>query len=134
MKKVGLLFLFALVVSLLAACGSGSTSSSGGSGSNNPNTITMGASTFSTDTMTITKGSTITFVDDQNSGTEHILVTGKMGVYQNQPGAPDFGGSNGHTFQPGQSWTTPPWNTAGTYFVTCVIHPATMNLTVTVTG
>jgi len=132
LKKIGLIVLFVLALSL-AACGS--TSNSGNSGSsNNPNTITMGASTFSANTISIPKGSTIAFVDDQTTGAEHILVTGKMGIFQSQPGAPDFGGSNGHTFQPGQAWTTPPLNTPGTYFVTCTIHPTTMNLMVTVTG
>lgn len=134
MKRVTLLLLFALVLSALAACG-GST----GSGDNNnnsaaSNTITMGASTFSPTSITISKGSTITFTNDPNSGTEHILVLGSQGNVQSQDGAPDFGGSNGTTIQPGKSFTTGAWNTAGTYHVTCTIHPTTMNLTITVTG
>jgi plastocyanin len=136
-KKVALIALFALMISVLAACGSSSSSGSGGNSGNsgsNSNTITMGATTFSTNSITITKGSTLTFVDDQNTGSMHILVTGTQGNFQSEAGAPDFGGANGHTFQPGQSFTTGPWNTDGTYHVTCTIHPTTMNLTVTVTG
>lgn len=134
MKKVAFIALFALAISMLAACGSSNTGGSGGSGGNSPNTITMGATTFSSNSISITKGSTITFVDSQSNGAEHILVNGQQGMYKAEAGAPDFGGMSGHTFQPGQSWTTGPWNTAGTYHVTCTIHPTTMNLTVTVTG
>jgi plastocyanin len=133
MKKAALIALFALAISMLAACGSSNTGGNGGGG-NNPNTITMGATTFSTNSISITKGSTITFTDSQSNGAQHILVIGKQGVPETEAGAPDFGGTNGHTFQPGQSFTTGPWNTDGTYHVTCTIHPTTMNLTVTVTG
>ncbi|HEU5366966.1 MAG TPA: plastocyanin/azurin family copper-binding protein, partial [Ktedonobacterales bacterium] len=97
-------------------------------------TITMGATTFSPTSITITKGSTITFVDDKNTGTEHILVNGNQGTFANETGAVDLGGSSGHTFQPGDSFTTGAWNTPGTYHVTCIIHPTTMNLTITVSG
>ncbi|HLW03592.1 MAG TPA: plastocyanin/azurin family copper-binding protein [Ktedonobacterales bacterium] len=84
--------------------------------------------------MTIKQGQTITFVDDKATGSEHILVIGKEGIAQTEAGAPNFKGSTGTTFQPGQSWTSPPWTTPGTYHVTCTIHPTTMNLTVTVTA
>jgi plastocyanin len=94
----------------------------------------MGATTFSPTSITITKGSTITFVDDQSTGTEHILVTGTQGTFASEAGAADLGGSGGHTFQPGDSFTTGAWNTAGTFHVTCQIHPTTMNLTITVSG
>lgn len=140
MKKAAFVALFALAISLLAACGgspyggnSGNNGSGGNSGSS-PNTVTMGAETFSMDAITIAQGNTITFTNDQNSGTQHILVIGNQGTPANEAGAPDFGGTSGHTIQPGQSFTTGAWNTPGTYHVTCVIHPTTMNLTVTVMG
>lgn len=137
-KKVALLALCCLAISLLAACG-GSTSSNsgnngGGNNGNSANTITMGVQTFSSNTITITKGSTLTFTNDPNSGTEHILLIGSNGTADNEAGAPDFGGSNGETIQPGASFTTGAWNTAGTFHVTCEIHPTTMNLTITVSG
>ncbi len=94
----------------------------------------MGASTFSTTSISITKGSTITFTNDPNSGTEHILVIGDKGAPATEAGAPDFGGSTGTTIQAGSSFTTGAWNTDGTFHVTCIIHPTTMNLTITVTG
>jgi plastocyanin len=95
--------------------------------------VTMGATTFGQTSISIKQGQTITFVDEKATGTEHILVIGKEGKAQPESGAPDFQGSKGMTFLPGQSWTSPPWATAGTYHVTCTVHPTTMNLTVIVT-
>lgn len=131
MNRFARLFGLALLVSLLAACGTNATANNA---TTNNSTVTMGATTFGANSVTVPKGGTITFTDDAATGTMHILVIGKNGVADTESGAPDFDGTSGHTFQPGQSWTTPPWNTSGTYFVTCTIHPTTMTLTVTVTG
>jgi plastocyanin len=131
MKRFSLLFGLALLVSLLAACGT--ASNTGNSNTQNP-TVMMGATTFQANSITISKGQTITFTDDAATGTMHILVIGKNGVADTEDGAPDFGGTSGHSINPGQSWTSPPWNTPGTYSVTCTIHPTTMTMTVTVTG
>jgi|GEM_PF-3139451 len=98
------------------------------------NAITLGSNTLSTDAMSIAQGDSITFVDDPNTGAEYILVIGTNGSAEDEAGAPNFGGASGHPMQPGDTWTTPPWNTPGTYHVTCEVHPTTMNLTVTVTG
>lgn len=96
--------------------------------------VTMGPNNYlSGDTITIKKGQTITFVDDKNTGTTHILVIGTNGSPKTEDGAPAFGAS-GVTIQPGNSWVSPPWNTVGTFDVTCTIHPTTMNLKVTVTA
>lgn len=131
MKRIVLLFALALLVLSLGACKSGS--STGNNGAQNP-TVTMDATTFQNATITISKGETITFTDDATTGTPHILVIGKDGAPDDEDGAPDFGGTTGKSFQPGDSWTSPPWNTAGTYHVTCTIHPTTMTLTVIVNG
>ncbi|HEU5201074.1 MAG TPA: cupredoxin domain-containing protein [Ktedonobacterales bacterium] len=131
MRRIVLLFALALLVLSLAACKSGS--STGNSGTQNP-TVTMDATTFQNATITISKGETITFTDDATTGTPHILVIGKDGAPDDEDGAPDFGGTTGKSFQPGDSWTSPPWNTSGTYHVTCTIHPTTMTLTVIVNG
>jgi plastocyanin len=64
----------------------------------------------------------------------HMLAIGKNGVAETEDGAPDFGGANGSEVNPRQSWTSPPWNTPGTYYVTCIVHPTTMTLTVIVIG
>ncbi len=130
MKRIALVFGIGLLVLLLPAC---KTASDTSTTTQNP-TVMMGATTFGTNTVTVPKGGTITFTDDAATGTPHILVIGKDGLPNDEAGASDLGGATGHSFQPGQSWTTPPWNTPGTYYVTCTVHPTTMTLTVTVTG
>ena len=130
MKRFSLLLGLALLASLLTACGTAANTGS----STQQNQVMMGATTFASNTISISKGQTITFTDDPATGTMHTLVIGKSGIADTEQGAPDFGGANGETINPGQSWTTPPWDTPGTYNVTCIIHPATMTLTVTVTG
>lgn len=125
-------FAFALAISLtlLAACNSTSVTTNTGT---NPNTVTMNATQFTVAAISIKKGATITFVNEASSGALHILVVGQNGENGSEPGAPDFGGFAGHRSYSGDSWTTAPWNTAGTYHVTCTVHPM-MNITVTVTG
>ncbi len=130
MKKIALFAVLALLLTSLAACGGSGGSGNSGNGSNN--TVTMGATSFNQDSITISKGSTIVFTTDQG-GTAHNLVIGTNGQPHPESGAPDFGGG-GQTVGPGQSWTSPPWNTPGTYHVTCTYHPTTMTMTVTVTG
>ena len=128
MKKMVPIAVFALLLTLLIACGGTSNSRS-----NTPDKVTMGASTFNVITMTIHKGHTLTFENNADSGSLHILAVGKDGQNDTENGAPNFGGFAGHRSEVGDSWTTPPWNTAGTYHVTCTVHPM-MNLTVIVTS
>ncbi len=130
MKNFALLAVLALLLSSLAACGSPSTTSAN-SGSGNYQ-VTMGGAAFDKTSITIPKGSAIMFMTEQG-GTAHALVIGTNGQPRPEEGAPDFGGAAGHLVGPGQTWTTDPWNTAGTFNVTCTFHPA-MNLVVTVTG
>src|SRR5437660_7450807 len=112
MKKITFLVVLALLLSLstLVACGGGS-----GGGSTN-GTVTMGGTSFDQPSVTITKGSTITFTTDQG-GTAHNLVNGTNGKSSPESGAADFG--SGQLVGTGKSWTSPPWNTAGTFHVTC---------------
>lgn len=130
MKKLTFLvvLVFALALTTLAACGgSPSTSSSGGSSAN---TVNMTGVQFDVSSITISKGSTITFTDP-TGGSPHNLVNGTEGQAHPESGAPDFG-NGGQTVSPGGSWTSPAWNTAGTFHVTCTFHPTTMTMTVTV--
>ena len=125
MKKLLFLAFLALAFSILAACGGPSNATT-----SSP-TVIMSGATFTTSSVTISKGSTITFTSQ--GGTTHILVNGMNGRPQPESGAPDFG-TSGETVAADQSWTTGPWNTAGTFHVTCTIHPSTMTMTVIVTG
>lgn len=128
MKKIMLLaIIFAVALfSVLAACGGSSSSTT------QNYSVSMSGTTFNTNSITITKGSTITFTTEQG-GTAHNLVNGTGGHANVESGAPSFGGG-GQTVGPGQSWKSSPWTTAGTFHVTCTYHPTTMNLTVTVNG
>ena len=129
MKKLALFITLAIVLTVVIACGGTSSSE----GSNNPNTVKLEGATFATSSITISKGSTITFVDDSNNGALHILVIGQNGQQESEQGTPDFGGLSGERMNIGDTWTTQPWNTVGTYHVACTIH-STMNLTVIVKG
>ncbi|HLX39710.1 MAG TPA: hypothetical protein VKR42_04220 [Ktedonobacteraceae bacterium] len=129
MKKLILFITVAVLLTLVVACSDTST----GVTSNNPNTVKLEGGTFATSSITISKGNTITFLDDSNNGALHILVIGQNGQQESERGAPDFGGLAGLRIDVGNTWTTPPWNTAGTYHVACTVHPA-MNLTVIVKG
>ena len=124
-KKLVAVFFLAALLMTLAGCVVQSAPAGGG------NIITMGATTYDRDSITIKKGQTITFVDDKSTGTMHILVIGK-GQAETEKGAPDLG-ANGISFNAGDTKSTPPWNTPGTYYVTCIVHPTTMILKVTVT-
>jgi plastocyanin len=127
-KKLVAVFALVLLMGLMTGCVVQSQPAKAG------NQVTMGPNNYiSGNTITIKKGQTITFVDDTSTGTEHILVIGVNGAAKTEAGAPDFGAS-GHTFQPGNSWVSPPWTTEGTFDVTCTIHPTTMNLKVMVTA
>lgn len=129
MKKFAHFIILAMVLTLVIACGGTSTNVT----SNNPNTVKLEGGTFAISSITISKGSTITFLDDPNNGALHILVIGQNGQQESERGAPDFGGLAGLRIDIGNTWTTPPWNTVGTYHIACTVHPA-MNLTVTVKG
>lgn len=138
MKKIIVLVVLvcALALATLAACGGPSSSGGGGSSGSGAQTnpsVSMPGASFEVTSMTITKGSTITFVDPSSGGAPHILVNGSSGLSAPEQGAPTFP-SGGESVAPGHSWTSPPWNTAGTFHVTCTIHPTTMTLTVIVTG
>lgn len=128
MKKAAaaLLPLLVILTLALAACGS----SSGASGANTPaNEVDMGATTFVQTSVTISTGQSVHFVDQQ-SGTTHILCVGKDGHCDSSATAPQDLASPGLTIQPGQSHDVR-FDTAGTYTVTCTIHP-NMNVSVNV--
>jgi plastocyanin len=128
-KKVVAVFALALLVAMLSGCVVQSSPSKPAG-----NTVTMGVNNFSSgDAITIKVGDTITFLTE-SGGTTHILVIGTQGSAETEAGAPSFNGSTGIQVDPGKSWVSPPWTTPGTYHVTCVVHPTTMNMTVTVTG
>ena len=116
--------LVALMAGALAACGGSSGSSGGGS------TLSLGGSSFTGATsITITAGQAVTF--DDSSGGTHDLVTGTNGTFAAETGAPDaFATKDGLDLSAGDKKTVT-FNTAGTYHITCTIHPS-MQATITV--
>lgn len=131
MKKLFMAFVFVCMITvLLAACG-GSSSSTSGTGSSSSATVHMGQTNFVQSSVTISKGSTLTLVDDVSS--VHIIANGQWvnGVAQpkQEPGAPKV--SNVQFSTAGQSQTIGPFNTAGTFHIYCSVH-LNMNLTVIV--
>lgn len=143
MRKCALIVVavFALVLAACGGGGSGSGSGGGGGGGggtstgggSNSATISMAATSFSGNTnVTIKAGQSVTFSDPSSTGGTHDLVTGTHGAFSAAQGAPsEFASSNGIVFNPGDSKTIM-FPTAGTYKITCTIHPS-MEATVTVT-
>ena len=134
MKKLIMAFLFLGLVSILfVACGGGSSSSTGsssGGSSSSANTVHMTSDNFAQPSITISKGSSITLVDD--TSVVHIISNGSWVNGSPQPkaesGAPtvsalQFNGNDSHSIGP--------FNTAGTYHYYCTVHQ-NMNLTVVV--
>ena len=124
MKKIiAILVLLSLVTVLVAACGGSSTGGGGG-------TVHMGNQNFLQTSVTISKGSSLTVIDDVS--TPHILANGSWvnGVAQpmQESGAPTV---NNLQFNGNDSQTIGPFNTAGTFHIYCTVH-TNMNLTVIV--
>jgi len=126
-KKLVAVFSLAVLLALLSGCVVQSQPTSG-----TGNMVRMGPDNFFTTSITIKKGQSIIFSDDQATGTTHILVIGQQGAPKAEDGAPDFG-TNGIMTNPGDNKSSPPFMTPGIYHVTCTIHPQ-MNLTITVTA
>jgi len=120
-------FLLSIVFLLaLAACAGGSTATGSAAA-----TITMGVSQFSgTTSVTIRAGQAVKF--DDSAGNAHNLVTGTGGHPSSEAGAPSELGGNGLSFSGGDVKIVT-FPTAGTYQITCTIHPF-MQATVTVTA
>jgi plastocyanin len=121
--------LFVSGILVLAACGGGGPTGSTGSGGN---TITMGVTSFSGSTnISVKAGDSVVFDDPSSSGGTHDLVTGTNGQFAAASGAPsEFSSSSGIMFSPGTSKTIV-FATAGTFNITCTIHP-TMQAVITV--
>jgi plastocyanin len=140
-KQVGLLIMLLVILAIgstvLAACtrpgtpsASASKGNNGGGGGGGGNTVHMGNTNFLVSTVSISKGSKLTLIDDV--AVPHIIKNGMWASgaqkLAQEPGAPtvnqSFSGS-------GESHDIGPFTTAGTFHLLCTIH-TDMNLTVTV--
>ncbi|GER85334.1 MAG: hypothetical protein IMW90_13290 [Thermogemmatispora sp.] len=127
-KVVTGLVLLGLLTLVLAACGIRDTAAGA---TNTGPTVKMSSTAFEVTQITIKKGQALTLVDDV--AVPHLI---KNGIWKGsnpdvtkEAGAPtvdlNFNGVQG------ESATTPPFTTAGTYHLLCTIHP-NMQLTVIV--
>jgi plastocyanin len=117
-----------LATLVLTSCSGGPASGGGSNGS----TITMGSGVFSGNTsITVKAGDSVTF--DDSSGGPHDLVIGTQGAFTAMSGAPSqLNSATGVMFNGGDKQTIV-FATAGTFPITCLIHPS-MQATVTVTS
>jgi hypothetical protein len=92
-----------------------------------PNTVGMLNMDFTKDIVYLQRGQHLTFVDSSHN--IHVIGPGNNGqIVSPVRGEPLTGF---HLTVTNAVYTTGPWLTLGTFYVTCAVHP-TMNLTVVV--
>lgn len=129
---VGVLVLLAFFS--LAACGRADTTSStsnnaSSTGNAGGATVHMSENDFVQSSVTISKGSRLTLVDD--AADVHIITNGTWKNGTPDPRKEDGAPTVNVTFQGDDTQTIGPFNTAGTFQFYCTVHPG-MNLNVIV--
>jgi plastocyanin len=94
-----------------------------------PGAVGMQHEKFDQQTVRIHKGDRLRFVN--SSGWLHVIGPGDEGRFAPENGAPALGARGAFLSQTGDEFVTAPWNTPGTYHITCSLHPE-MNITVIV--
>jgi len=129
LKKLIAIFVALSVVTVLTAASCGGSGGSGGTGAGAG--VHMGETTFLQPSVTISKGSSLTLIDDVP--VLHIIGNGSwvnnVTKPAREPGAPVVNNLQFNTA--GQSVAVGPFNTAGTFHLYCSVH-LNMNLTVIV--
>ena len=129
MKKLIAILVALSVVTILTAASCGGSGGSGGTGADTG--VHMGESTFLQPSVTISKGSSLTLIDDVP--VLHIIGNGSwvnnVTKPAREPGAPVV--NNLQFNAAGQSMAVGPFNTSGTFHLYCSVH-LNMNLTVIV--
>lgn len=99
--------------------------------SNTPSgpTVHMGASNFLQPSISISKGQSLTLIDD--SSAQHIIKNGTWNGNAPAPETESGAPSVNVTFNGNDTSTIGPFNTSGSFKLFCTIHPG-MNLTVKV--
>ena len=122
-----MLGVLATLILVLAACSSATESSDAGGGGGDDGgggdtgeTVSLAGGAFSPATLTISVGTTVTFTDT----TGHTVTEGTDGTAVDDPIVDEDGGADPIEVT---------FDEAGTFNITCKIHPA-MNMTITVEG
>jgi plastocyanin len=125
-RLLPVLGVLAMLTLVLAAC-SGATGSSDaggggddGGGGDTGETVSLEGQAFSPSSLTIPAGTTVTFTDT----TGHTVTEGTDGTAVDDPIVDEQGGADPIEVT---------FDEAGTYNITCKIHPS-MNMTITVEG
>src|SRR5690242_2400296 len=111
-----------LALLALAACRQGATAA---------NEVSMAGSDFSVTSVTIKAGQSVRFTDPAGVGATHIVCLGNEGSCDSAAQGPQALEGSGFTINAGDPPKDITFATAGTYKITCSVHPS-MNLTVTV--
>ena len=125
-RPSSLLSLLAALIFVLAACSAATPSSDaggdggGGGGSDTGETVSLAGGAFAPSSLTIPAGTTVTFTDTAG----HTVTEGTNGTAVDDPIVDEQGGAEPIVVS---------FDEAGTFNITCKIHPA-MNMTITVEG
>ena len=125
-KRIVIILLVCSAVSaLIAACGGAGTTGTDGSATE----VHMNYTTFVQSSVTISKGSTITLVDDVAA--PHAIANGTWDNNTSRPLQEANAPSVNVQLRGNDQQVVGPFSTVGTYHLYCTIHPG-MNLTVIV--
>ncbi|GCE17617.1 cupredoxin domain-containing protein [Dictyobacter kobayashii] len=124
MKKLFGAFIFlSLFTVLISACAVGGNTATG------PNPVHMDSNSFTTLSITIKKGESITLISDDVQS--HIIANGTWDDSTPKPAAEPGAPKTNITVGGFSSGKVGPFNTAGTFKLYCTIHPG-MKMTVIV--
>jgi plastocyanin len=130
MKKLALVAAPILLILALGLVGCGKTNTTGSNTGGSSNTVSMTSDNFVQHSVTVKAGQAVVF-DDPSTGGTHIICLGKDGTCDKSANGPAELKDPGFQINAGDPSKSVTFDTAGTYDVTCSIHPQ-MNLTVTV--
>lgn len=120
-SAVPVIFISALFFASLNGCGSKSSGSSPNPVSGNPNQVIMKNIAFNPASLTVSVGTTVTWINNDNM--DHTVTSGTPGKNTGIFDSGNIAPSGKFTFT---------FNTKGTFQYYCTLHPVQMQATITV--